>query len=131
MPGTPPTPSHDRARRRFWGVLPAPITAAPSAVEVSPPGGPYQNRAARPAAATGTRGRFPTGPSVAFFDLDHTIIDTNSSWHWVRHEMNHGGIGVGITATALLVRTYALGFGAAAEKAGADDESPPGRKRRI
>ena len=31
--------------------------------------------------------------SVAFFDLDHTVVDTNSSWLWVQHEVNSGRVG--------------------------------------
>ena len=92
-------------------------------MEVSPPGVARTKTARRAhAAATGTRvDGSPAGPSVAFFDLDHTIIDTNSSWHWVQHEMNHGRIGVGMLATALYwFGRYALGFGAGAEKAGAE-----------
>ena len=59
--------------------------------------------------------------TVAFYDLDHTIIDTNSSWHWVQHEMNTGRIGVGMVFTALYwFARYAAGFGAGAERAGAE-----------
>ena len=59
--------------------------------------------------------------SVAFFDLDHTIIDTNSSWHWVQHEINNGRVGASMLLTALYWFTrYALGFGAGAERAGAE-----------
>ena len=58
---------------------------------------------------------------VAFFDLDHTIIDTNSSWHWVQHEMNNGRIGAGMIFTAIYwFAKYAAGFGAGAERAGAE-----------
>ena len=125
VPDTPPTPDPPMIARddASGESSPAPITAAPSAVEVSPPGVARTKTARRaPVAATGTRvDGSPAGPSVAFFDLDHTIIDTNSSWHWVQHEMNHGRIGVGMLATALYwFGRYALGFGAGAEKAGAE-----------
>tara|TARA_B110000977_G_scaffold159456_1_gene203388 strand:+ start:19770 stop:20888 length:1119 start_codon:yes stop_codon:yes gene_type:complete len=61
------------------------------------------------------------GKGVAFFDLDHTIIDTNSSWHWVQHEMNNGRIGASMLFTALYwFARYAAGFGAGAERAGAE-----------
>lgn len=64
---------------------------------------------------------FDQTAGVAFFDLDHTIIDTNSSWHWVQHEMNTGRIGVGMVFTALYwFARYAAGFGAGAERAGAE-----------
>jgi HAD superfamily hydrolase (TIGR01490 family) len=120
-PPDPPTIARDDAP---GDSSPAPITAAPSAVEVSPPGAAKTDAARRvaPAAATRTRADgSPAGPSVAFFDLDHTIIDTNSSWHWVQHEMNNGRVGVSMLATALYwFGRYALGFGAGAEKAGAE-----------
>ena len=64
---------------------------------------------------------FDQTAGVAFFDLDHTIIDTNSSWHWVQHEMNTGRIGAGMVFTALYwFARYAAGFGAGAERAGAE-----------
>ena len=59
--------------------------------------------------------------AVALFDLDHTIIDTNSSWHWVQHEVNNGKVGFGMLMTALYwFSRYALGLGAGAERAGAE-----------
>mmetsp|Transcript_19738 Transcript_19738/g.31995 ORF Transcript_19738/g.31995 Transcript_19738/m.31995 type:complete len:304 (-) Transcript_19738:144-1055(-) len=58
---------------------------------------------------------------VAFFDLDHTIIDTNSSWHWMQHEIHNGRVGAGFFFTALYwFARYAAGFGAGAERAGAE-----------
>lgn len=58
---------------------------------------------------------------VALFDLDHTIIDTNSSWHWLQHEVNNGKVGLSMLMTALYwFSRYALGFGAGAERAGAE-----------
>lgn len=49
-------------------------------------------------------------PSVAFFDLDRTLIDVNSASLWVKHEWDRGAIsvGVGVRASYWLVR-YALG----------------------
>jgi len=59
--------------------------------------------------------------SVAFFDLDHTVVDTNSSWLWVQHEINCGRVGAHMIMTALYwFGRYALGYGAGAERAGAD-----------
>jgi hypothetical protein len=50
------------------------------------------------------------GVGVAFFDLDHTIIDTNSSWHWVQHEINTGRVGASMLFTAMYwFGRYALG----------------------
>ena len=121
VPDTPPTPDPPMIARddASGESSPAPITAAPSAVEVSPPGVARTKPRGGPAATPERVDGSPAGPSVAFFDLDHTIIDTNSSWHWVQHEMNHGRIGVGMLATALYwFGRYALGFGAGAEKAG-------------
>ena len=58
---------------------------------------------------------------VAFFDLDHTVIDTNSSWHWVQHEMHAGRVGASMILTAIYwFARYAAGFGAGAERAGAE-----------
>jgi HAD superfamily hydrolase (TIGR01490 family) len=58
---------------------------------------------------------------VAFFDLDHTVIDTNSSWHWVQHEMHAGRVGAHMILTAIYwFARYAAGFGAGAERAGAE-----------
>ena len=39
---------------------------------------------------------------VALFDLDHTIIDTNSSWHWLQHEVNNGKVGLSMLMTAMV-----------------------------
>jgi len=59
--------------------------------------------------------------SVAFFDLDHTVVDTNSSWLWVQHEVNQGRVGAHMILTAIYwFGRYALGYGAGAERAGAD-----------
>jgi len=59
--------------------------------------------------------------SVAFFDLDHTVVDTNSSWLWVQHEVNQGRVGAHMVLTAIYwFGRYALGYGAGAERAGAD-----------
>ena len=59
--------------------------------------------------------------SVAFFDLDHTVVDTNSSWLWVQHEVNSGRVGAHMILTAIYwFGRYALGYGAGAERAGAD-----------
>ena len=58
---------------------------------------------------------------VAFFDLDHTVIDTNSSWHWVQHEMHAGRVGASMIFTAIYwFARYAAGFGSGAERAGAE-----------
>jgi len=59
--------------------------------------------------------------SVAFFDLDHTVVDTNSSWLWVQHEVNSGRVGAHMILTAIYwFGRYALGYGAGAERAGAE-----------
>ena len=59
--------------------------------------------------------------AVAFFDLDHTIVDVNSSWLWVKSEINSGRVGVGHVGTALYwFSRYALGYGDGAETAGRD-----------
>ena len=59
--------------------------------------------------------------SVAFFDLDHTVVDTNSSWLWVQHEVNRGRVGANMILTALYwFGRYALGYGAGAERAGSE-----------
>ena len=58
---------------------------------------------------------------VAFFDLDHTIIDTNSNKHWIQHEFQNGKVKPKMVVTAVYWFTrYALGFGAGAEAAGAE-----------
>lgn len=49
-------------------------------------------------------------PTVAFFDLDRTLIDVNSASLWVKHEWDRGAIsvGVGVRASYWLLR-YAMG----------------------
>lgn len=113
------TPREDPEEDR----LSAPASAAASAAAAPAPA-PH---VAPPADATSppppARDPLATEPSksVAFFDLDHTIIDTNSSWHWVQHEMHNGRVGASMLFTALYWFTrYALGFGAGAERAGAE-----------
>ena len=71
-----------------------------------------------------TRREATGGATVAFFDLDHTIIDVNSSWLWVKSEINAGRVGVGLVGTALYwFSRYALGYGDGAETAGRDAAS--------
>lgn len=78
-------------------------------------------RSSGSSAATATPARVSEGKGVAFFDLDHTVIDTNSSWHWVQHEMNAGRVGASMIFTAIYwFARYAAGFGAGAERAGAE-----------
>ena len=61
---------------------------------------------------------------VAFFDLDHTIIDVNSSWLWVKSEINSGRVGVSLIGTAVYwFSRYAFGYGDGAETAGKDAAS--------
>mmetsp|Transcript_11336 Transcript_11336/g.27662 ORF Transcript_11336/g.27662 Transcript_11336/m.27662 type:complete len:340 (-) Transcript_11336:394-1413(-) len=65
-------------------------------------------------------GRKKSDP-VAFFDLDHTIIDANSNKHWVQREFQNGKVKPKMIVTAMYWFTrYALGFGAGAETAGAE-----------
>ena len=64
---------------------------------------------------------YDDGRGVAFFDLDHTLIDTNSSWLWMKHELNNGKVGAGMLATSVYwFARYAMGFGSGAERAGAE-----------
>ena len=78
-------------------------------------------RSSGSSAATATPARVSEGKGVAFFDLDHTVIDTNSSWHWVQHEMNAGRVGASMIFTAIYwFARYAAGFGSGAERAGAE-----------
>jgi len=59
------------------------------------------------------------GAGVAFFDLDHTIIDANSSWLWVKSEINSGRVGFSLITQAMYwFGRYALGYGDGAETAG-------------
>lgn len=39
--------------------------------------------------------------SVAFFDLDHTIIDCNSNKHWIQHEFMAGKVTPKLLALAV------------------------------
>ena len=58
---------------------------------------------------------------VAFFDLDHTIIDTNSNKHWVSREVLAGRVTPKLIGLAIYWFTrYAMGQGAGAEAAGAE-----------
>lgn len=58
---------------------------------------------------------------VAFYDLDHTIIDTNSNKHWVQREILAGRVTPKLILTAIYWFTrYAMGQGAGAEAAGAE-----------
>ena len=58
---------------------------------------------------------------VAFFDLDHTIIDTNSNKHWVSREILAGRVTPKLIGLAIYWFTrYAMGQGAGAEAAGAE-----------
>ena len=59
---------------------------------------------------------------VAFFDLDHTIIDVNSSWLWVKSEINSGRVGVSLIGRRVLVFEIRLGRDGA-ETAGKDAAS--------
>lgn len=91
---------------------------------------PVRNIAVTLAAATGASGvafvalahdkpnkRNP----VAFFDLDHTILDCNSNKHWIQHEVQNGKVKPKMIITAIYWFTrYAMGFGAGAESAGAE-----------
>jgi len=64
------------------------------------------------------------GRGVAFFDLDHTIIDVNSSWLWVKSEINSGRVGMSLIGTAVYwFSRYAFGYGDGAETAGKDAAS--------
>ena len=68
-----------------------------------------------------TRGGAPALVGVAFFDLDHTIIDTNSNKHWVQREILAGRVTPKLILTAIYWFTrYAMGQGAGAEAAGAE-----------
>lgn len=74
------------------------------------------------AAALPTIGRTKKG--VAFFDMDHTIIDVNSSWLWVKSEINSGRVGFSLIGTAVYwFARYAAGYGDGAETAGKDAAS--------
>ena len=76
--------------------------------------------------ASGTTARTAKGGrrGVAFFDLDHTIIDVNSSWLWVKSEINSGRVGMSLIGTALYwFSRYAFGYGDGAETAGRDAAS--------
>ena len=65
---------------------------------------------ASPAAAVEEPEKDESPGAVALFDLDHTVLDTNSSWHWVQHEVNNGKVGFGMLMTALYwFSRYALG----------------------
>ena len=98
-------------------------TTAPGAIEAS-------ETVTTPTKATGTKAttdeahELPTkgsgkGVGVAFFDLDHTIIDANSSWLWVKSEINSGRVGFSLITQAMYwFGRYALGYGDGAETAG-------------
>ena len=59
-----------------------------------------------------------TKKGVAFFDMDHTIIDVNSSWLWVKSEINSGRVGFSLIGTAVYwFARYAAGYGDGAETA--------------
>jgi HAD superfamily hydrolase (TIGR01490 family) len=76
--------------------------------------------------ASGTTARTAKGErrGVAFFDLDHTIIDVNSSWLWVKSEINSGRVGMSLIGTAVYwFSRYAFGYGDGAETAGRDAAS--------
>lgn len=65
-----------------------------------------------------------TKKGVAFFDMDHTIIDVNSSWLWVKSEINSGRVGFSLIGTAVYwFARYAAGYGDGAETAGKDAAS--------
>lgn len=91
---------------------------------------PVRNIAVTLAAATGASGvafvalaqdkPSKRGP-VAFFDLDHTILDCNSNKHWIQQEVQKGKVKPKMIVTAIYWFTrYAMGFGAGAESAGAE-----------
>ena len=59
--------------------------------------------------------------AVAFFDLDHTILDCNSNKHWIVREVKAGKVSPKMILTAVYWFTrYAMGLGAGAESAGAE-----------
>ena len=58
---------------------------------------------------------------VAFYDLDHTIIDTNSNKHWIAKEVKAGRVTPKLIFTAIYwFARYAMGQGQGAEAAGAE-----------
>jgi HAD superfamily hydrolase (TIGR01490 family) len=58
---------------------------------------------------------------VAFYDLDHTIIDTNSNKHWIVKEVKAGRVTPKLILTAIYwFARYAMGQGQGAEAAGAE-----------
>lgn len=58
---------------------------------------------------------------VAFYDLDHTIIDTNSNKHWITKEIGAGRVTPKLVFTAIYwFAKYAMGQGQGAEAAGAE-----------
>ena len=58
---------------------------------------------------------------VAFYDLDHTIIDTNSNKHWIAKEVKAGRVTPKLILTAIYwFARYAMGQGQGAEAAGAE-----------
>ena len=81
--------------------------------------------ASKPRDASAVADDAPEAPpalvGVAFFDLDHTIIDTNSNKHWVQREILAGRVTPKLILTAIYWFTrYAMGQGAGAEAAGAE-----------
>jgi HAD superfamily hydrolase (TIGR01490 family) len=59
--------------------------------------------------------------TVAFYDLDHTIIDTNSNKHWITTEIKNGRVTFKLIVTAVYwFAKYAMGNGEGAEVAGAE-----------
>mmetsp|Transcript_4955 Transcript_4955/g.18416 ORF Transcript_4955/g.18416 Transcript_4955/m.18416 type:complete len:370 (-) Transcript_4955:1167-2276(-) len=64
---------------------------------------------------------FDQTAGVAFFDLDHTIIDTNSNKHWITTEIKNGRVTFKLIVTAVYwFAKYAMGNGEGAEVAGAE-----------
>ena len=58
---------------------------------------------------------------VAFYDLDHTVIDTNSNKHWIAKEVKAGRVTPKLIFTAIYwFARYAMGRGEGAEAAGAE-----------
>jgi HAD superfamily hydrolase (TIGR01490 family) len=95
---------------------PAPIDASDSVLTPTKTPRDVANADATRALPTKGSGK---GVGVAFFDLDHTIIDANSSWLWVKSEINAGRVGFSLITQAMYwFGRYALGYGDGAETAG-------------
>ena len=106
-------------------------SSSSSSSSKSPAVRPVRSLSGKLAAATGASGCAvavvavaadkPKSKAVAFFDLDHTILDCNSNKHWIQHEVQAGKVSPKMIMTAVYwFSRYALGFGAGAESAGAE-----------